>query len=86
MQLVLLDFEGIQMDQTDRTFSPRDHKMFTLAVLLSSAICFNSREKFDESSMLEMGLIKDLWKHIKIRAPLSTRESGKPTPGGPGAR
>jgi hypothetical protein len=40
--------------------------MFALATLLSSSILFNSTTEFNEKSLLEIGLIEDIFRKIKI--------------------
>ena len=66
MHIIFLDFEGLQAEQND---APHDSKMFALAVLLSSMICFNSKTQFEEKTLDELSLCSDLHRYIKIRAP-----------------
>lgn len=77
LQLILLDFEGIS---ASGSHSPLDCKLFSLAVLLSSMLCFNSKNKLEDQTFEEMALAADLDRYIKIRAP--TMFSTDQTPGG----
>ena len=45
--------------------------MFALSVLMSSMICFNSFNEFEEKTLEEMSLIKDLHSYIKINLNLN---------------
>jgi len=54
--------------------------------LLSSSICFNIENTFDEKTLNDLNVIKDVEKHIKIRMPTIAssliRERTGATPGG----
>ena len=68
MHIIFLDFEGLQAEENN---GPHDKKMFALAYLLSSMICFNSKLQFEEKTLDELSMLTDLDKFIKIRAPQS---------------
>lgn len=99
IHILFLDFEGFQSSahvapgaksakSSTRTnlANSTDSKLFALAALLSSTICFNIRQTFDEKTLDDLELIKGLEKRIKIRPPEQSaslmRERG--TPGGRG--
>ena len=64
MHVVTLDFEGLAPEKG--VYSERDRKMFALAILLSSSIFFNSKTDFTTEKMMEVSIIEDIFRKIKI--------------------
>ena len=62
---VVLDFEGLAPDEKG-VFTERDRKMFALASVLCSTIFFNSKIDFNHEKLMEIALIDDLYRKIKI--------------------
>ena len=68
MHIIFLDFEGLGAEE-NRDNQAHDRRMFALAFLLSSMICFNSKLQFEEKTLEELTMLTDLDRYIKIRAP-----------------
>lgn len=83
IHILFLDFEGFQTAKGaagDRSAGGKsaaarnnvnstDSKLFALAALLSSTICFNIHRTFDQKTLEDLEVIKDLHRLIKIRPP-----------------
>lgn len=95
MHLVILDFQGFgvlkQNDAKSKSTNTRknvsatsiDAKLFTLCTLLSSSICFNIRKTFDEKTLEDLDMFKELSRLIRIRPSHSAASlmAGGGTPG-----
>lgn len=93
INLVILDFEGFQTargyqgekaNKSRNNINSTESKLFALCSLISSTICFNINKEFNEKTLEDFEVIKDLHRLIKIRPPDHSanlmRERG--TPGG----
>ncbi|KAK7163480.1 hypothetical protein R3I93_007516 [Phoxinus phoxinus] len=65
--LVLLDTEGL--GDVDKGDSKNDGWIFSLAVLLSSTIVYNSRGTIDNNAIENLHYVSELAEQIKIRSP-----------------
>ena len=64
--LVLLDTEGLHDPQ--KGSKTHDAQIFTLAVLLSSVLVYNTKGTIDESSLDGLHLATELTSHIRVKA------------------
>ncbi|XP_060796129.1 guanylate-binding protein 1-like isoform X1 [Neoarius graeffei] len=64
--LVLLDTEGL--GDVDKGDSKHDTQIFSLAVLLSSTLVYNSRGTIDNRAVEELQYVTELAEHIKVKA------------------
>lgn len=44
-----------------------DSKLFTLCALLSSTICFNLRKNFEEKTIEELDMFRDLTRIVQVK-------------------
>lgn len=99
MHILVLDFQGFSFGRKDgekeksihtsnrsavANASSTDSKLFTLCTLLSSTICFNVKKDFDEKTLEDLDMFRDLSRLIKVKP--SNQAAGlmkaKGTPGG----
>ncbi|XP_044846577.1 guanylate-binding protein 1-like [Mauremys mutica] len=64
--LVLLDTEGL--GDVEKGDPKHDTWIFTLAVLLSSTLVYNSKGTIDQDSMNKLHFVSELSEHIKVKA------------------
>ncbi|XP_060796120.1 guanylate-binding protein 1-like isoform X1 [Neoarius graeffei] len=64
--LVLLDTEGL--GDVDKGDSKHDTQIFSLAVLLSSTLVYNSRGTIDNRAVEELQYVTELAEHIKVKS------------------
>ncbi|XP_063069926.1 guanylate-binding protein 1-like isoform X2 [Engraulis encrasicolus] len=64
--LVLLDTEGL--GDVDKGDSKHDTQVFSLSVLLSSTLVYNSRGTIDNRAVEELQYVTELAEHIKVKA------------------
>mmetsp|Transcript_5667 Transcript_5667/g.7591 ORF Transcript_5667/g.7591 Transcript_5667/m.7591 type:complete len:83 (+) Transcript_5667:843-1091(+) len=62
-----------------------DSKLFALCTLLSSTICFNLRKNFEEKTLEDFDMIRDLSRLIKVK-PSNQASSLMKAGGTPGGR
>lgn len=78
MHIVILDFQGFGSRVSDAkskstntkknvSATSTDVKLFTLCTLLSSTICFNIRKTFDEKTLEDLDMFKELSRLIRIK-------------------
>ncbi|XP_056333027.1 guanylate-binding protein 1 [Danio aesculapii] len=65
--LLLLDTEGL--GDVDKGDSKHDTIIFSLAVLLSSTLVFNSRGTIDNKAIEELQYVTELTEYIKVKSP-----------------
>ncbi|XP_074837569.1 guanylate-binding protein 1-like [Carettochelys insculpta] len=78
--LVLLDTEGL--GDTDNDNEQKDTWIFSLAVLLSSILVYNSTGTIDSYALQRLHYVTELTKHIRVKAEQagSSREEGQDRP------
>ena len=64
-QVVVVDSEGIGALDED---ADHDSRIFSLAILLSSAFIYNSSTSIDETSLENLSLVVNLTKHIHVKS------------------
>ena len=74
MHILVLDFQGFRFSRHDDKSMKRaavanamstDSKLFALCTLLSSTICFNVKKSFEEKTLEDLDLFRDLSRLIK---------------------
>lgn len=70
MYIILLDFESLNQPLNGAASTQSyDCKLFALAMVLSSVICFNSKYKLDEKAIEQFSHLIDMPRFLKIRQP-----------------
>jgi len=65
INIIVLDSEGLQALDRDAN---HDNRIFTLIILLSSMLIFNSVGTITEDTLEQLGLICNLTKHVQIKS------------------
>ncbi|XP_062391452.1 guanylate-binding protein 1-like isoform X2 [Sardina pilchardus] len=73
--LVLLDTEGL--GDVDKGDSKHDTQIFSLAVLLSSTLVYNSRGTIDNRAVEELQYVTELAEHIKVKSCDAARDDSE---------
>uniref|UniRef100_A0A8C0H074 GB1/RHD3-type G domain-containing protein n=1 Tax=Chelonoidis abingdonii TaxID=106734 RepID=A0A8C0H074_CHEAB len=74
--LVLLDTEGLA--DVEKGDPKHDTWIFTLAVLLSSTLVYNSKGTIDQDSMNKLHFVSELSEHIKVKADVEEEDDSAP--------
>jgi len=80
MHIIVLDYQGFRFskhadDKSAKTSNrtaianamSTDSKLFSLCTLLSSTICFNIKKNFEEKTLEDLEMFRDLSRLIKVK-------------------